>query len=110
MYRGHYMSDNNTSQDNPNTENDLLKKVENYNTNYVSTEETSDPDSNISEKIIQILVGEEGIPTVQYNGATMSIAEVIGLLDMSKEILLKKNIGNALLQQNLYNMLQGLGN
>ena len=40
----------------------------------------------------------------------MSIAEVIGLLDMSKEILLKKNIGNALLQQNLYNMLQGLGN
>lgn len=104
------MSDNNTPHDISNTSNDLLKKVENYNNTYVSTEEDSNPESNVSEKIIQILVSEEGIPTVQYNGATMSIAEVIGLLDMSKEILLKKNIGNALLQQNLYNMLQGLGN
>lgn len=105
------MSDNNTPQDNSNPNIDLLSKVESYNNTYNDNSSLDDsPDSNVSEKIIQIIVSEEGIPTVQYNGASMNIAEVIGMLEMSKEILLKKSIGNALLQQNLYNMLQGLGN
>ena len=30
------------------------------------------------------------------------------LLDMSKEIIMTKSIGNSMLQQNIYNMLQGL--
>ena len=94
-----------------NPEMDFLDKVKTYKQKY-DTPETSEnfPESNTpsQDKIIQIVVGEEGIPSIQYNGSSMSVAEVIGILDMSKEILLKKTIGNTLLQQNLYNMMQGL--
>lgn len=89
--------------------NDLIDKVNTYNEKYNIPEEIIDEDSPVSkDKIIQLVVGEEGIPSIQYNGNSMSVPEVIGILEMSKEILIKKTIGNTLLQQNLYNMMQGL--
>ena len=101
------MSDPNNTQL---PKNDLIDKVNTYNEKYNNIpEEIIDEDSPVSkDKIIQLVVGEEGIPSIQYNGNSMSVPEVIGILEMSKEILIKKTIGNTLLQQNLYNMMQGL--
>ena len=88
-------------------EKNLLDKVKAYKENYQDSVD-SDPQDTSQEKVIQITVGTEGIPSIRYNGSTLSIAEVIGTLEMSKDILMKKTIDNTLLQQNIYNMLQGL--
>ena len=85
----------------------IFDKVKAYKENYQDSVD-SDPQDTSQEKVIQITVGTEGIPSIRYNGSTLSIAEVIGTLEMSKDILMKKTIDNTLLQQNIYNMLQGL--
>lgn len=101
------MSENNESSNKPleNSIPESLIKAQAYKEKYTAKDEEA---SEEPQKVIQIIATPEGVPVVQYNGSVLTPAEVIGLLDMSKEIIMTKSIGNSMLQQNIYNMLQGL--
>lgn len=77
----------------------------NHNESIETLEEEKIPSD---QKVIQIIVNDQGIPEISYNQSALTVPELIGIFEMSKRLLLKKSIDSAILQQNMYNMLQSL--
>ena len=113
------MSEENIEEATVVPEKGTLEKALAYKEKYKGTYEESDEKSPESpeedsgkipsdQKVIQIIVNDQGIPEISYNLSALSVAELIGVLEMSKRLLLKKSIDSAILQQNMYNMLQSL--
>ena len=57
-------------------------------------------------KVVQLTINEQGLPEINYQ--SMTVTEVLGLLEFAKEMLLQRRIGNAVYKHNLTNMLQAL--
>ena len=86
--------------------NESMQKAQDYAKKYdkelndVSEEETSLEDSSV--KVLQITINDLGLPNINYNNLTL--AEVVGLLDMAKKTVEYETLGKVFIQKKLNNI------
>lgn len=74
---------------------------------YLDSVENSEKENTVpvDTKVIQIVL-EENLPLLQYQN--MSIPEIIGVLDMTKKLLLERYIKTPVLKSNLQDMVNSI--
>ena len=82
------MIENNESQ-NKSENPDLKTKIDSYKSKYENDSSVSEDtlEENSQEKVIQIVMGLEGLPSIKYNGSTLTLAEVIGILESTSVLV-----------------------
>ena len=90
--------------------NESMQKAQEYAEKYnkelndVTEEETSLEDSSV--KVLQITINDLGLPNINYNNLTL--AEVVGLLDMAKKTVEYETLGKVFIQKKLNNIVANI--
>lgn len=71
-----------------------------------NTQQEHYEEDNSNLKIVQLILDEAGMPTIQSSNLTA--AEIIGALELAKEILLHKRVSNPLIKQTIDVLAQSL--
>ena len=90
--------------------NESMQKAQEYAEKYnkelndVTGEETSLEDTSV--KVLQITINDLGLPNINYNNLTL--AEVVGLLDMAKKTVEYETLGKVFIQKKLNNIVANI--
>ena len=90
--------------------NESMQKAQEYAEKYseelndVTEEETSLEDTSV--KVLQITINDLGLPNINYNNLTL--AEVVGLLDMAKKTVEYETLGKVFIQKKLNNIVANI--
>lgn len=90
--------------------NESMRKAQEYAEKYnkelndVTEEETSLEDTSV--KVLQITINDLGLPNINYNNLTL--AEVVGLLDMAKKTVEYETLGKVFIQKKLNNIVANI--
>lgn len=90
--------------------NESMQKAQDYAKKYdkelndVIEEDTSLEDSSV--KVLQITINDLGLPNINYNNLTL--AEVVGLLDMAKKTVEYETLGKVFIQKKLNNIVANI--
>ena len=90
--------------------NESIQKAQEYAEKYnkelndVPEEDTSLEDSSV--KVLQITINDLGLPNINYNNLTL--AEVVGLLDMAKKTVEYETLGKVFIQKKLNNIVANI--
>ena len=90
--------------------NESMQKAQDYAKKYdkelndVTEEDTSLEDSSV--KVLQITINDLGLPNINYNNLTL--AEVVGLLDMAKKTVEYETLGKVFIQKKLNNIVANI--
>lgn len=90
--------------------NESMQKAQEYAEKYnkelndVTEEDTSLEDSSV--KVLQITINDLGLPNINYNNLTL--AEVVGLLDMAKKTVEYETLGKVFIQKKLNNIVANI--
>ena len=90
--------------------NESMQKAQDYAKKYdkelndVTEEEPSLEDSSV--KVLQITINDLGLPNINYNNLTL--AEVVGLLDMAKKTVEYETLGKVFIQKKLNNIVANI--
>lgn len=90
--------------------NESMQKAQEYAKKYdkelndVTEEEPSLEDSSV--KVLQITINDLGLPNINYNNLTL--AEVVGLLDMAKKTVEYETLGKVFIQKKLNNIVANI--
>ena len=90
--------------------NESMQKAQEYAEKYnkelndVTEEEISLEDTSV--KVLQITINDLGLPNINYNNLTL--AEVVGLLDMAKKTVEYETLGKVFIQKKLNNIVANI--
>ena len=90
--------------------NESMQKAQEYAEKYnkelndVTEEDTSLEDTSV--KVLQITINDLGLPNINYNNLTL--AEVVGLLDMAKKTVEYETLGKVFIQKKLNNIVANI--
>ena len=90
--------------------NESIQKAQEYAEKYseelnnVTNEESSWEDTSV--KLLQITINDLGLPNINYNNLTL--AEVVGLLDMAKKTVEYETLGKVFIQKKLNNIVANI--
>ena len=90
--------------------NESMQKAQEYAEKYseelnnVTNEEPSLEDTSV--KVLQITINDLGLPNINYNNLTL--AEVVGLLDMAKKTVEYETLGKVFIQKKLNNIVANI--
>lgn len=90
--------------------NESIQKAQEYAEKYseelnnVTNEEPSLEDTSV--KVLQITINDLGLPNINYNNLTL--AEVVGLLDMAKKTVEYETLGKVFIQKKLNNIVANI--
>ena len=90
--------------------NESMQKAQEYAEKYnkelndVTEEDTSIEDTSV--KVLQITINDLGLPNINYNNLTL--AEVVGLLDMAKKTVEYETLGKVFIQKKLNNIVANI--
>ena len=90
--------------------NESIQKAQEYSEIYseelnnVTNEEPSLEDTSV--KVLQITINDLGLPNINYNNLTL--AEVVGLLDMAKKTVEYETLGKVFIQKKLNNIVANI--
>lgn len=90
--------------------NESMQKAQEYAEKYnkelndLTEEETSLEDTSV--KVLQITINDLGLPNINYNNLTL--AEVVGLLDMAKKTVEYETLGKVFIQKKLNNIVANI--
>ena len=90
--------------------NESMQKAQEYAEKYnkelndITEEDISLEDSSV--KVLQITINDLGLPNINYNNLTL--AEVVGLLDMAKKTVEYETLGKVFIQKKLKNIVANI--
>ena len=90
--------------------NESMQKAQEYAEKYnkelndVTNDEPSLEDTSV--KVLQITINDLGLPNINYNNLTL--AEVVGLLDMAKKTVEYETLGKVFIQKKLNNIVANI--
>lgn len=90
--------------------NESMQKAQEYAEKYnkelndVTEEDISLEDTSV--KVLQITINDLGLPNINYNNLTL--AEVVGLLDMAKKTVEYETLGKVFIQKKLNNIVANI--
>ena len=90
--------------------NESMQKAQEYAEKYnkelndITEEDISLEDSSV--KVLQITINDLGLPNINYNNLTL--AEVVGLLDMAKKTVEYETLGKVFIQKKLNNIVANI--